>query len=70
MWYFKKMLNVSSEDSFKDTNPERAAGTNNLSGSILKDGEVVLALSTSKLCNLLMKYFKFTLDCKIARRKS
>ena len=35
----------------------------------LKVGAVVLALLTSKLCNLSMKCSKFPLDCKIAKPK-
>ena len=50
----------------KDTNPVKAAGTDNLSGRFLKYGAVVLASPISKLCDLSMKRSKFLLDCKIA----
>ena len=52
-----------------DTNPEKAAGIDNLSGRFLKDGAAVLVLPISKLCNLSMKSSKFSLDCKIAKLK-
>ena len=80
--YYKRFLNTenqkftfspTSEDEvlklLKDTNPEKAAGIDNLSGRFLKDGAVVLALPISKLCNLSMKRSKFPLDCKIAKLK-
>ena len=53
----------------KDTNPEKAAGIDNLSGRVLKDDAVVLALPISILCNLSMKRLKFPLNCKIAKLK-
>ena len=63
----------TSEDEdlqlLKDTNPEKAAGIDNLYGRALKDGAVVLALRISKLCNLSMKRSKFPLDCKFAKLK-
>ena len=80
--YYKRFLNTenqkftfspTSEDEIlkllTDTNPEKAAGIDNLSGRFLKDGAVVLALPISKLCNLSMKRSKFPLDCKIAKLK-
>ena len=82
MAYYKRFLNTenqkftfspTSEDEIlkllTDTNPEKAAGIDNLSGRFLKDGAVVLALPISKLCNLSMKRSKFPLDCKIAKLK-
>ena len=82
MAYYKRFLNTenqkftfsptSEEEILKlltDTNPEKAAGIDNLSGRFLKDGAVVLALPISKLCNLSMKRSKFPLDCKIAKLK-
>ena len=82
MAYYKRFLNRENqkftfsptlEDELlkllKDTNPEKAAGIDNLSGRFLKDGAVVLALPISKLCNLSMKCSKFPLDCKIAKLK-
>ena len=82
MAYYKRFLNTenqkftflpTSEDEvlklLKDTNPEKVAGIDNLSGRFLKDGAVVLALPLSKLCNLPMKRSKFPLDCKIAKLK-
>ena len=63
----------TSEDEtlklLKDTNPEKAAGIDNLSGRFLKDGAVGLALPISKPCNLSIKRSKFPLDCKIAKLK-
>ena len=80
MAYYKRFLNTenqkftfspTSEDEIlkllTDTNPEKAAGIDNLSGRFLKDGAVVLTLPISKLCNLSMK--RFPLDCKIAKLK-
>ena len=80
--YYKRFLNTenqkftfsptSEEEILKlltDTNPEKAAGIDNLSGRFLKDGAVVLALPISKLCSLSMKRSKFPLDCKIAKLK-
>ena len=80
--YYKRFLNTenqkftfspTSEDEIlkllTDTNPEKAAGIDNLSGRFLKDGAVVLALPISKLCNLSRKRSKFPLDCKIAKLK-
>ena len=82
MAVYKRFLNTenqkftfspTSEDEvlklLKDTNPEKAAGTENLSGRFLKDGAVVLALPISKLCKLSMKRSEFPLDCKIAKFK-
>ena len=51
-------LPTSEEEILKlltDSNPEKAAGIDNLSGRFLKDGAVVLALPISKSCNLSMK---------------
>ena len=80
--YYKRFLNTenekftflaTSEDEIlkllKDTNPEKVAGIDNLSGRFLKDGAVVLALPISKLCNLSTKRSKFHLNCKIAKLK-
>ena len=82
MAYYKRFLNTehqkftfspTSEDEIlkllTDTNPEKAADIDNLSGRFLKDGATVLALSISKLCNLSMKCSKFPLDCKISKLK-
>ena len=55
--------------SFQDTNPEKAAGKDDLSWRFLKDGAVALGLPISKLCNLSMKLSKFPLDGKIAKFK-
>ena len=54
---------------FKDTNPQKAAGIDNLFRRFLKDGAVVLASPIPKLCNLLIKRSKFPLDCKIVKFK-
>ena len=75
--YYKRFLNIENQKSafsptseneilklLTDTNPEKAAGTENLSERFLKDGAVALALPISKLCNLSMKRSKFLLDCK------
>ena len=80
--YYKRILNTenqkftfspTSEDEvlklIKDTNPEKAAGTDNLSLRFLKDGSAVLVWPLSKLCNLSMKCSKFPLVCKIAKLK-
>ena len=79
--YYKRFLNTENhkhkfnfsptlEDEvlklLKDTNPEKAAGTDSLSGRFLKYGAVVLASPISKLCNLSIKRSKFPLGCKIA----
>ena len=82
MAYYKRFANTenqkftsspASEDEIlkllKDTNPEKAAGIDNLSGRALKDSAVDLALPISKLCNLSLKHSKFSLDCKIAKLK-
>ena len=45
----------------KDANPEKSAGIYSLSGMFLKEGAVVLALPTSKLCNILIKRSKLPL---------
>ena len=78
--YYKRFLNTQNqkftfsptlEDEIlkllTDTNPQKAAGIDNLSRRFLKDGAVVLALPISRLCNLSMKRSKFPLDCKIAK---
>ena len=69
----KFSFSPTSEDSvkklLKDTNPKKAAAIDNLSGRFLKDGAVVLALPTSKLCNLSVKRSNFPLGCKIAKLK-
>ena len=80
--YYKRFLNTENqkltfsptlEDGISklitDTNPEKAAGIDNLSGRFLKDSAVVIALPISKLCNLSMKRSKFPLDCKFAKLK-
>ena len=80
--YYKRFLNTenqkftfspTSEDEIlkllTDTNPEKAAGIDNLSGRFLKDGAVVLALPISKLCNFSIKRSKFPLNCKITKFK-
>ena len=82
MAYYKRFLNTENQNFtfsptaeveilklLKDTNPDKAAGIDNLSGRILKDGGVVLALPTSDLCNLSMKRLRFPLDRKIAKLK-
>ena len=82
MAYYKRFLNTenqkftfspTSEDEIlkllTDTNTEKAAGIENLSGRFLKDGAVVLVLPISKLCNLSMKRSNFPLDSKIAKLK-
>ena len=83
MAYYKRFLNTenqkftfspASEDEIlkllTDTNPEKAADIDSLSGRFLKDGAIVLPLPIPKLCNLLMKRSKFPLDSKIAKLKS
>ena len=40
----------------KDMNIDKAAGIDNLSGKILKDGANILAKPISKICNLFIKY--------------
>ena len=80
--YYKRFLNTENQNFtfsptaeveilklLKDTNPDKAAGIDNLSGRILKHGGVVLALPTSDLCNLSMKRLRFPLDRKIAKLK-
>ena len=61
----KFTFSSTSEDEvlklLKDTNPEKEAGIDNLSGRFLKDGAFVLPIS--KPCNLSMKRSKFPLDC-------
>ena len=82
MAYYKRFLNTenqrftfspTSEDEIlkllTDTNPEKAAGLDNLSGKFFKDAAVVLALPISKLCNLSIKRSKLPLDCKISKLK-
>ena len=69
----KFTFSTTSEDEIlkllKYTNPENPAGIDNLSRRFLKDGAVILVLTTSKPCNLSMKHSKFPLDCKIAKLK-
>ena len=48
----------------KDMNIDKAAGIDNLSGKILKDGANILAKPISELCNLSIKY-SFPTDCEI-----
>ena len=69
MFTFSPTSEVEILKLLEDTNPDKAAGIDNLSGRILKDGGVVLALPTSNLCNLSMKRSKFSLDRKIAKLK-
>ena len=52
-----------------DTNPEEAAGIDNLSRRFFKNGAAVSVLPTSKLCNLSVKRSKFLLDCKVGKLK-
>ena len=80
--YYKRFLNTenqkftfspTSEDEIlkllTDTNPEKAAGIDNLSGRFSKNGAAILALPISKLCNLTVKRSKFPLGCKTAKLK-
>ena len=68
MTYHKGLLNtetqkftfsLNSKDEvlkvLKDCDPEKSAGIYSLSWMFLKEGAVVLALPTSKLCNILIK---------------
>ena len=68
MTYHKELLNtetqkftfsLNSKDEvlkvLKDDDPEKSAGIYSLSWMFLKEGAVVLALPTSKLCNILIK---------------
>ena len=83
MAYYKRLLNTenqkftflpTSEDEvlklLKDTNPEKAAGTDNFSRRLLKDCAVVTALPILELCDLSIKLSKFPLGYKIAKFKS
>ena len=80
--YYKRFLNtVNQKLSFsrtskdevlkllKDTNPQKAVAIDNLSERFFEGGAVILAFPISKLCNLLLKHFKFSLDCKIIKLK-
>ena len=82
MAYYKRFLNTGNQKFtflqtlkdevlklLKNTNPEKAAGIENLSMRFLKDGAVVLASPISKLCKLLMNRSKFLLDFKVAKLK-
>ena len=60
----EKILNI-----FKDLNPSRAAGIDNLSGKFLKDGTDILARPISQLCNLSIKLNSLPRSCKIAKVK-
>ena len=53
----------------KDLNPSKAAGIDNLSGKLLKDGADILARPISQLCNLSIKLGSFPRSCKIAKVK-
>ena len=67
-----KFSNVTEDLVFKllnDMNPDKAAGTDNLSGKFLKDGASILAKPISKICNLSIKYSIFPTDCQIAKLK-
>ena len=66
---FSSILEYEILKLLTDTNPEKTAGIDNLSGRFLKDGAVVLVLTISKLCNLSIQSSKFPLDCKIAKLK-
>ena len=60
----EKILNI-----LKDLNPSKAAGIDNLSGKLLKDGADILARPISQLCNLSIKLGSFPRSCKIAKVK-
>ena len=54
---------------YQDLDENKAAGLDNLSGKLLKDGATVLAKPISQICNLPIKYSVFQSDCKIAKLK-
>ena len=90
MTYHKGLLNtetqkftfsLNSKDEvlkvLKDCDPEKSAGIYSLSWMFLKEGAVVLALPTSKLCNILIKrtftlknYLKQTVTKKWVKNRS
>ena len=67
-----KFSNISEDlvlKLLKDTNVNKAAGIDNLSGMFLKDSADVLAKPLSEICNLSMKCSIFSTDCEIAKLK-
>ena len=50
-------------------NIDKAAGIDDLSEKILKDGANILAKPISELCNLSIKFSLFPTDCQIAKLK-
>ena len=49
----------------KNTNKDKAARIDNLSGKFLRDGANILARAISKICNLSRKYSVFPTDCRL-----
>ena len=60
---------INIEKILKSTNICKAAGIDDLSGSLLKDGSRVLSKPISELCNLSIKLGSFSDSCKIAKLK-
>ena len=61
---------IDIEKIVRSTNVRKAAGTDDLSGRLLKDGSRVLSKPISELCNLSIKLGSFPDSCKIAKLKS
>ena len=63
---------ISSEvilDILENIDPGKAAGIDNISGKILRDGASILAAPISQICNISIKYSVFPKECKIAKLK-
>ena len=60
---------IDIEKILRSTNIRKAAGIDDLSGRLLKDGSRVLSKPISELCNLSIKLGSFPDSCKIAKLK-
>ena len=64
-------LNFSNvtEDLVLKLLKDKAAGIDNISGKLFKNGSNILAKPVWKICNLSIKYSVFSTDCQVAKSK-
>ena len=66
---FQTIQTKCISDLLKNCDASKAAGVDNLSGRFLKDGEDILTITITQLCNLFIKFSHFPKDCKVAKLK-
>ena len=53
----------------KNCDINKAAGIDDLSGRLVKDGANILTIPITQICNLSIKFSHFRKDCKVAKLK-